>query len=121
MFERLRTRYPDKILYNGFDETCICGLVMGADGAIGSTYNVQAERIIKIYELCKANDFAAARRLQKDANDVIDFLLQAGDVKASVKYAYKQKYGIDVGVCRAPGGDVPPAWKERYPAFAEKI
>lgn len=121
MFERLRERYPDKILYNGFDETCLCGMAMGADGAIGSTYNVQAARFLRIAALCAANDFAAAREVQKEANDVIEFLLKAGDVKASVKYAFREKYGIDVGTCRAPGGDAPDAWKAEYAAWRDRI
>ena len=121
MFERLRKRYPDKILYNGFDETCLCGLAMGADGAIGSTYNVIGPRFLEIKRLCDANDLAAARAAQRDANDLIEFMLQAGDVKAAVKYAFRQKYGVDVGCCRAPGGDVPESWKARYPQFAAAI
>ena len=120
-FERLRVRYPEKILFNGFDETCLCGLAMGADGAIGSTYNVLARRFLQIERLCRANDLAAARAAQHEANGIIEFLLQAGDVKAAVKYAFRRKYGIDVGCCRAPGGDVPEAWKAEYPRFAALI
>ena len=120
-FERLRARYPDKILYNGFDETCLCGLAMGADGAIGSTYNVLAERFLRIEALCRANDLAAARAAQREANDLIEFLLKAGDVKAAVKYAFREKYGIDVGVCRAPGSDAPPAWKAEYEVWRGRI
>ena len=121
MFERLRARYPDKILYNGFDETCLCGLAMGADGAIGSTYNVLGKRFLQIERLCLENDLAAARAAQHEANAIIEFLLNAGDVKAAVKYAFRQKYGIDVGCCRAPGGDVPEEWKAEYPKFAAMI
>ncbi len=117
LFERLRTRYPDKVFFNGYDETCLCGLAMGADGAIGSTYNVQPERMVRLYELCQKNDFAAARALQREANDLISLLLAAGDVKAAVKFAYRERYGIDVGTCRAPGGDVPEEWKEKYRAY----
>ena len=121
LFERLRARYPDKILYNGFDETCLCGLAMGADGAIGSTYNVIGPHFLRLERLCRENDLAAARAAQHEANAIIGFLLQAGDVKAAVKYAFRQKYGIDVGCCRAPGGDVPEAWKTEYPKFAAMI
>lgn len=122
MFERLRQSHPDKILYNGFDETCLCGLSMGADGAIGSTYNVIGERFVKIFSLCGENRFREAAALQHEANDLIAFLLKAGDVKAAVKYVMKAARGIDVGVCRAPGGDVPESWKTEYAAaFADRF
>lgn len=122
LFERLRRAHPDKILYNGFDETCICGLIMGADGAIGSTYNVMGPQFNRLFALCKENRFAEAATLQHTLNDNIAFLLKAGDVKAAVKYVFKEKYGVDVGVCRAPGGDVPESWKAEYKErFADKI
>ena len=121
-FERLRRGHPDKILYNGFDETCLCGLAMGADGAIGSTYNVIGDLFVRIFELCRADRFSEAAALQHEANDLIAFLLKAGDVKAAVKYVMKEKRGIDVGVCRAPGGDVPAAWKAEFAArFADRF
>ena len=121
-FERLRREYPDKMLYNGFDETCLCGLAMGADGAIGSTYNVLGERFVKLYSLVEDGDLKAAARLQHGLNDLIAFLLKAGDVKAAVKYVMKAKNGIDAGICRAPGGDVPEEWKREYEReYAERF
>lgn len=118
LFERLRRAHPDKILFNGFDETCLCGLAMGADGAIGSTYNVMGPQFNRLYALAKENRFAEAAALQHELNDNIAFLLKAGDVKSAVKYVFRQKYGVDVGVCRAPGGDVPESWKAE---FAERF
>lgn len=34
--ERCKADFPDKVIYNGFDEMILSGLAMGADGAIGS-------------------------------------------------------------------------------------
>ena len=45
--ERIKTSNPDLTLYNGFDEMYLAGLSMGADGAIGSTFNFMAEKFIK--------------------------------------------------------------------------
>ena len=42
--ERLKAKYPDKVVFNGFDELLLSGLTMGADGGIGSTYNCFAEK-----------------------------------------------------------------------------
>lgn len=115
-FERLRERYPDKILYNGYDEMCLCGLAMGADGAIGSTYNLMAEKFIDIFRLAGENDFVSARKLQHEANDVIACMLEAGNVIAAVKYAVTSQMGIPMGVCRAPGGGVSEEWAQAFDA-----
>ncbi|CAH1665891.1 N-acetylneuraminate lyase [Hyphomicrobiales bacterium] len=34
--ERFKTHRPDAVIYNGYDEMCLGGLAMGADGAIGT-------------------------------------------------------------------------------------
>ena len=59
-----KTAFPDKVIYNGYDETFLAGLVMGADGAIGSTFNFMAEKFLEIRRLFLANDTLAAVRLQ---------------------------------------------------------
>lgn len=114
LFERLRNRYPDKILYNGYDEMMTCGMAMGADGAIGSTYNLMAERFLAIYQACLSNDYEKARTLQHEANDIIALLIDGEDVKASLKYALTSAVGLDMGVCRAPAFPVSEQWKEIF-------
>ena len=47
--EQCKTNFPHKVVYNGFDEMLLSGLVMGADGGIGSTYNFMADKFVKIY------------------------------------------------------------------------
>ena len=44
--EQFKTRFPEKLVYNGFDEMLLSGLAMGADGGIGSTYNFMADKYI---------------------------------------------------------------------------
>ncbi len=36
------------IVYNGFDETLLSGLAMGADGAVGSTYNFMGKKFKRL-------------------------------------------------------------------------
>lgn len=112
--ERLRNKYPDKILYNGYDEMCLSGLVMGADGAIGSTYNAMAEKFIDIYRLAEKNKYDEALKIQHDANDIIAALIDGGDAKASLKHVISKYIGIDMGLCKAPQSDVPESWKENF-------
>ena len=38
--ERMKRAHPDLTIWNGYDEMLLSGLSAGADGGIGSTYNV---------------------------------------------------------------------------------
>lgn len=42
--EQIRRAHPDLVLYNGYDEIFASGLLAGADGGIGSTYNIMGWR-----------------------------------------------------------------------------
>ena len=55
--EQFKTSFPDKLVFNGFDEMLMSGLAMGADGGIGSTYNFMAEKFIAIQNLMKEKKF----------------------------------------------------------------
>ena len=98
--ERLRWRFPDKVLYNGYDETYLCGLMMGCDGAIGSTFNFMADKFIAITNAFKKGDVATAQALQREANDVLDPLIKTG-VMAGEKEVLNQ-LGFSFGAPRAP-------------------
>ena len=98
--QQIRARFPEKIIYNGFDEMMICGLAMGADGGIGSTYNFMADKFIKIRELWEAGDVKGAQAVQEQANVIIAALIKVG-VMAGEK-AVLTLLGYDFGVCRKP-------------------
>ena len=98
--ERLKAAAPDAVLYNGFDEMMVGGLAMGADGGIGSTYNVMGGLFVQIYDAMRAGDLPQAQALQRRANEVIDVLIDVGvfpGTKAMLKLL-----GVDCGSCRAP-------------------
>ena len=44
LLERLRERFPDKLILSGFDEMLLPALALDVDGAIGSTFNINAKR-----------------------------------------------------------------------------
>ena len=98
--ERFKSKHPEKIFYNGFDEMFLSGLAMGADGGVGSTYNFMAEKFVKMYQLCRENRFEEARAVQAEANRIIKALVQVG-VFAGEK-AMLELMGIDFGACRKP-------------------
>ncbi|MGF1777381.1 N-acetylneuraminate lyase [Vibrio nomapromontoriensis] len=99
--EQLTRRNPDKTVFNGFDEILASGLVAGATGGIGSTYNIQAQRILNINAAIQAGDVALAKKLQREANKVIDTLVDAG-VIPGLKYVLKLKGVLSSEVCRRP-------------------
>lgn len=81
-------------IFNGPDETCALGLMMGADGAIGSTYNIMPRTFVGIYNAVQAGDVREAMRLQHKADDLIEALLDYNVVEA-VKVALTLKgYGV---------------------------
>lgn len=100
--EQVKTAFPDKIVYNGYDEMCLCGLTMGADGAIGSTYNFMADKFVKIKSLFDAGDIKGAQELQKQANAIITTLCRLGVMQAEKEVL--NQLGFDFGDCREPFG-----------------
>lgn len=87
-------------VFNGFDEICLGGLAMGADGAIGSTYNFMGDKFVKIYNEFHAGNIEKAQALQNEANAIIAEMIKYG-VFACEK-AVMTHLGIDCGPCRRP-------------------
>lgn len=87
-------------MLNGPDETLICGLVMGADGGIGGTYNIMSEKYCNIYNSFMAGDISAAQQQQYAVNKVIKIMLKYGVVRTGK--AVLEMKGYDVGYPVAP-------------------
>ena len=62
-------------LLNGPDETMICGLSTGADGAIGTSYNMFPKLAVSVYNAFKAGDMKKALELQRKLTGLIDVIL----------------------------------------------
>ena len=100
--ERLKAASPDAVIYNGFDEMFVGGVSMGADGGIGTTFNVMGRLFVQMMEALAACNLAQARVLQSRANEVIDLLIEVGvfpGTKAMLKLL-----GVNCGSCRPPFG-----------------
>lgn len=111
--QQIKASDPDLIVYNGYDEMAICGLSLGCDGAIGSTYNVLAPLIITLRNLCLANDYQAALKVQAVVNDhIIAMSSKTGKLFAVLKYLISEREGIDYGICRKPFAELTSADKE---------
>ena len=72
LLERLTTL--GMLVYNGRDEVLVAGLLMGAHGGIGSTYNLTPELYVALYRHTLQGEWEQARRTQKIINQLIAVL-----------------------------------------------
>lgn len=83
----------------GPDELLLAGLVMGSDGAIGTTYNAFPGHAVAIYKSHQVGDLQTAEKLQAQLGELIDALIDEGVVLAGTK-AIMREQGLAVGQCR---------------------
>ena len=102
--ERMKRTHPQLTVWNGYDEMLLSGLSAGADGGIGSTYNVLCPAVHKIYDAFQAGDCDTAQHYQHIVNDMIALICKFG-VFPSIK-AILGFEGMDFGGCRKPFGNV---------------
>ena len=114
--ERCKTNFPNKLVYNGYDEMFLAGLSMGADGGIGSTYNFMTDKFVKIKKLFEENKLKEAQELQQEVNGIIAVLCSIGVMQAEKEVL--NQLGFDFGICRKPFGE---PTDEQKKLIAEKI
>ena len=102
LLERFRKAFPDKTLFAGFDEMMLPATVLGVDGAIGSTFNVNGVRARQIFEYARAGKVKEALEVQHVTNDFISDVLANG-LYGTLKLCL-QEAGVDAGYCRNPMG-----------------
>ncbi len=86
---------------NGPDEMLLLGLTMGADGGIGSTYNIMGKWYVELYKAFRAGEYEKARALQIKINKGITVILENGDCRQSIKVMLNAQ-GLDVGYMAYP-------------------
>lgn len=92
------------VIFNGRDEVLVAGLLMGADGGIGTFYNLVPELFVQLYDSTKAQKWSEARAVQERINELISITLRfplLPAVKAMLTWS-----GIDCGPCLAPRGSM---------------
>lgn len=98
--ERFMELNPELDIFNGFDETMVAGLALGADGSIGSTFNCMLPHYRKVFDTFVSGDVAGARQFQHKANNIMEAFCNVGLIPA-VKYVLRCQ-GIDAGLARKP-------------------
>jgi N-acetylneuraminate lyase len=63
-------------LYNGRDEILAGGLLFGADGGIGTFYNLVPDLFVEIFEAARAGDWPCAMEAQQRINELIEVVLR---------------------------------------------
>ncbi len=98
---RLRNiKQSGAVIYNGRDEVLAAGLLMGADGGIGTFYNLVPELFVEVYNRARAGEWEAALAVQDRINPLIRATLRF-PAFAAVKQQLKWS-GIDCGPCLRP-------------------
>lgn len=105
------------VIFNGHDEVLAPGLLMGAHGGIGSTYNVMPELFVALYCQAAAGNWVAAVQTQDRINRLIRILLHYPLVPA-IKQVLTWR-GIDCGHAVAPKACLSPEQAGRLHAQLE--
>lgn len=99
-FRLWAVRQSGAVVFAGSDEMLISGLIMGANGGIGSTYNLIADSFVTLYNHASAGEWDEARRMQDKINQFIQVLLTY-PIHAAIKQILLWT-GIDCGSCILP-------------------
>mgnify|MGYP001472647588 FL=1 len=87
-------------IYSGMDEMALSGLISGADGIIGSFYNLMPELFVEIYKQVKNNNINEAKKIQEKINIIIIYALKKSGypfIKMGLKWL-----DVDSGYVRKP-------------------
>ena len=104
----------------GRDEMLLAGLAVGAQGAIGSTYNYAAPVYRRIMAAFARGDMAAAQAEQARANAMIAVLIRYGGMPPAGK-AFMKAIGLDCGAARLPLRSLTDEQAESLRAEAEAV
>lgn len=118
--DQIRRAHPDLVLYNGYDEIFASGLLAGADGGIGSTYNIMGWRYMAIVQALKEGDIDKAQELQRECNKVIDLLIKVG-VFRGLKTVLHYMDVVSVPLCRKPFAPVDEQFLPELKALAQQL
>lgn len=100
LFTLTRLKEDGMLIWNGRDEVFAAGLLMGADGGVGTFYNVIPEWFVEVYRLMQERRADEAMVRQRQINKYVAITLRYPPLP-SIK-AILRRSGLDCGVCLAP-------------------
>lgn len=95
----------DFMVYSGYDEMCLSGLMSGADAVIGGTYNLYPDLCIRAINKLFAGDVLGAQKDYLASNAIIEVLFKYGNLQ-SVMRACLGFMGINAGYNPPPFTEV---------------
>jgi len=117
--ERIKNAFPEKTVFNGFDETWLYGLAAGADASIGTMINILPKLFKQIRDEFRSGDIAKAQGLQHKLNDFVETIVDVG-IFPGAKYCMALQ-GLDIGPCRKPFAPLSDGGKKRVEEAMKKI
>lgn len=88
----------------GRDEMLLSGLVLGVEGAVGSTYNLAPALYRRLVDSYRSGDLEMARSCQRRSVEMIQAVVEVGG-EAAIKYPM-HRHGLDCGSRRLPMGQL---------------
>ena len=116
---QVKQRIPGAVVFNGFDEICLAGLSMGADGAIGSTYNFMGSKFVALYNAFRSGEIEKAQKLQNEACEIIAVMCRYGVFQCEKEILTQT--GIEMGQCRRPFLPLSPEGKKAVSELLLKL
>lgn len=100
----------------GRDENMLAALAIGANGAVGSTFNYAAPLYYKLIDAFNRGDLKEAQQLQQQSIDMIRLLGKYGGIATGK--AYMKLVGMDCGEFRLPVKNMSP---ENFELFKQEV
>jgi N-acetylneuraminate lyase len=99
-------------LFSGADEVMAHAVLSGAVGAIGTFFNLWGPTCQRARQAVEAGDVELGRAFMLRLQAAIDAVLASGSTWAFLRASMLRKYGIDVGMPRAPVGSADTPWTD---------
>ena len=97
LYRLWQLRRAGAVVFNGRDAVLAAGLLMRANGGIGSFYNLVPELFLRVFDLAAEGRFDEAYCAQNQINELIDIVLQFPLISAIKKIL--RWSGLDCGEC----------------------
>lgn len=104
--ERINTICGDLNILNGPDECLLCGLITGADGGIGTSYNIAPKTVSNLYKEFIQGNISKAYENQHELNNLIAKIQSTGSGMVYWK-AFMAARGFDMGYTAFPASTIP--------------
>ena len=102
--QRVLRRRPDAIVFNGNDEFFCLGLLYGATGGIGMTYNMFPRLFLAVYDAVNRGDIERAMELQNRFIGFADVFWRHGGIRPNFATIMRE-LGLARNVWRRPRPD----------------